>query len=349
MNINMMPYHWSRHLTIGLATGAATLVWWWVFLTLDVMAMPKIHLLLRQQFEGAWLLAGVAGAATFVSLYGESTLRREAIHWRVIWSVPAAFVAWLLTMIWVGLFEFITDLMHVKEVFGWETLAGDYGLVSIRYRLACWLGAGFIAGLCPLAVRVARTRKLGLYILDHLAGGMTAGLVGAAIWQFFSYYGLPLIGIPTDLYYAAGFACLAFGLVHGLLCWGVPDSLYRGWIRVLSSYRFGYRVPIEKPEGMTGERFIGHYPRGLDINLPVEKGVAELHISIAATGDEYAMRGLSQQPTNVKRFLESVDLRYDPKRPAPLETDLSQEDVITLGTGAAKTEVEFLLLPKDLN
>lgn len=349
MNINMMPYHWSRHLTVALATAAATLLWWWVFLTFDVVLMPKAHMLVRQQFEGAWLLSGMAAAATFVSLYGESTLRREAIHWRLIWSLPAAFVAWLLTMIWVGLFELMTDFMHSSEFFGWETLAGDYGLVSIRYRLACWLGAGFVAGLCPVLVRVGRTRKLGIYLVEHLLGGVTAGLVGAAIWQFFSYYGLAWLGIPTDLYYSTAFAALAFGFVHGLLCWGVPDSLYRGWIRVLTAYRYGYRVPIEKPAQGTGERFIGHYPRGLDINLPVEKGVAELHISIAATDSEYALRGLSQQPTNVKRFLESVDLRYDPRRPAPLETDLSQEDVITMGTGAAKTEIEFLLLPKDVS
>lgn len=349
MNINMMPYHWSRHLTVGLATAAATLLWWWLFLCVDLLVMPKINLLLRAQFEGAWLLGGVAAAATFMSLYAEGTLRREGVHWRLIWAIPAAFAAWLLTLIWVGLFEVITDFMNAKEFFGWETLSGDFGLVSIRYRLACWLGAGFVAGLCPLAVRVFRTRKLGVYILEHMAGGMTAGLVGAAVWQFFSYYGLGFLGIPTDLYYASALASLAFGLVHGLLCWAVPDSLYRGWLRVLSSYRFGYRVPIEKPEGGSGERFIGHYPRGLDINLPVEKGIAELHISIAGNDSEYAMRGLSQQPTNVKRFLESVDLRYDPKRPAPLETDLSNEDVITLGTGKAKTEAEFLLLPKDVN
>jgi len=45
--------------------------------------------------------------------------------------------------------------------------------------------------------------------------------------------------------------------------------------------------------------------------------------------------------------LERVDLRYDPRRPAPLETDLRMEDRVFLGAGAAQTEVEFLLLPKE--
>ena len=133
MNINMMPYHWSRHLTLGLATAAATLLWWWVFVTIDVVLMPKAHLLIRQQFEGAWLLSGFAAAATFVSVYGESTLRREGIHWRLIWSVPTAFVAWLLTMSMSA------------------TLSRAFFRASSMHR-ACWLGLGSTKSLASLFI-----------------------------------------------------------------------------------------------------------------------------------------------------------------------------------------------------
>ena len=50
----------------------------------------------------------------------------------------------------------------------------------------------------------------------------------------------------------------------------------------------------------------------------------EVHLSVAVDKDRaYRARGLSLQPTRVRRFLERVDLRYDPQRPAPLETRLS--------------------------
>jgi hypothetical protein len=48
----------------------------------------------------------------------------------------------------------------------------------------------------------------------------------------------------------------------------------------------------------------------------------------------------------VKRPLERIDLRYDPRRPAPLETTLDMEDRILVGPGG-DTEIEFLMLPKE--
>jgi len=92
---------------------------------------------------------------------------------------------------------------------------------------------------------------------------------------------------------------------------------------------------------------VGHFPRGLDLYLPADQAVAELHISFIVDGNSrYAVRGLSIQPTQVKRFLERVDLRYDPRRPAPLETELKMEDRILLGPGG-ETVVEFIMLPKE--
>ena len=75
--------------------------------------------------------------------------------------------------------------------------------------------------------------------------------------------------------------------------------------------------------------------------------MAELHASfVVDDAQNYAVRGLSVQPTVVKRFLERIDLRYDPRRPAPLETDLKMEDRILIGPNQ-ETVVEFLMLPKE--
>ena len=61
----------------------------------------------------------------------------------------------------------------------------------------------------------------------------------------------------------------------------------------------------------------------------------------------YTARGLSQYPILVRRFLQRVDLRYDPRRPTPVETSLSSGDRIVLGEGDQRSEIEFILLPKE--
>ena len=76
-------------------------------------------------------------------------------------------------------------------------------------------------------------------------------------------------------------------------------------------------------------------------------GVTELHASVGVDADQhYRGRGLTLMPTAVRRFLERIDLRYDPRRAAPLETPLHSGDRFVLGADQ-KTTVEFLLLPKD--
>ena len=136
--------------------------------------------------------------------------------------------------------------------------------------------------------------------------------------------------------------------MHGLFAWPIPTELYAGWVRVLSDRRLGYRVPVDSPEAPVSERFIGHFPRGLDLYLPVEDGLAELHVSFVRNDrGEYSVRGLSQFPTTVRRFLESVDLHYDPRHPSPLETELSSGDRVGLSDGVHTTWVEFVMLPRE--
>jgi hypothetical protein len=179
-------------------------------------------------------------------------------------------------------------------------------------------------------------------LVYHIGGGGAASMLAAAVWHTFGHYS-DLFG---DLYVAGAAAALVWGFVHGLLCWGLPDDLYAGWVRVLSHDRYGVRIPLDSQAG-TVERFVGHFPRGLDLYLPVERGVAELHASFLADENQrYSVRGLSVSPTVTKRFLERIDLRYDERRPAPFETELSMEDRVLLGEKGLVV-LEFVLLPRE--
>jgi hypothetical protein len=82
--------------------------------------------------------------------------------------------------------------------------------------------------------------------------------------------------------------------------------------------------------------------------MPAEHGVAELHASFVVDRDHnYAVRGLSVQSTVLKRLFAKVLLHYDPRRPAPLETELSMGDRVLMGAGKTYSEVEFVMLPKE--
>ena len=107
-----------------------------------------------------------------------------------------------------------------------------------------------------------------------------------------------------------------------------------------------WRIPVDAADGTPSERFVGHFTRGLDLFLPAEDEVMEMHLSVAVDEKQrYSARGLSLQPTRVKRFLERINLSYDARRPTPLQTRLSSGDRIELGDDG--TEVEFIMLPKE--
>jgi hypothetical protein len=344
MNIFLVPYTWARHLAVSFVVGSAALLTWWVILQCEIVVFPLIRFGWRQGAEGAFLLSITAGVIAFVSVLADMSLRRAAIWWRAGLPVAAGLVSMILAMICCGMSTGAVSLLASKVMQG---LANDPSFTSLRYTILMWAGAGIASGTGPLAARIAYTRK-PWGIFDHLVGGLTSGAIGGAVWHYFGYFGIEILGVPEDLYYAPAFGLLTWGFLHGLLVWGVPAELYAGWIRVLSPHRFGHRIPIDGAPGAQSERFIGHFPRGLDMYLPADKGVAELHVSFVTDGQQrYALRGLSQHPTTVKRPLERVDLRYDPRRPAPLETDLQPEDRVFLGTGNAQTEVEFLLIPRE--
>jgi hypothetical protein len=209
-------------------------------------------------------------------------------------------------------------------------------LVTIRYRLGAFVLVGLATAMGPLSAR------RGKGAIQHLGAGLAAGLGAAAVWGLLHMFQV------RHLYLAGVGLVGAWGFIFGALAWAVPDSLYAGWIRVLSPHDFARRVPVDGQDGEPRERFVGHWPIGLDMYQPLDGGVYEMHISVAVDRNQrYKARGLSLAATGVKRFLEKVDLRYDARRPAPLETRLSSGDRIYMGEGDQHTIVEFVMLPRE--
>ncbi|MFT6142913.1 MAG: hypothetical protein ACJAZO_000091 [Myxococcota bacterium] len=337
MNIFLIPHTWARHIAVGLVVGGAGLLNWFVFLHWIVWAGPTLEqygFLPTVGSEGTLFLATTTAAIAGASILAEHSLRRSPLWKRAILPLFAGALSFVIALlgIWVTTFV-VRYIMTGSEL---RPMVSDPSLVSLRYRLITWMFCGVASAMGPLILR--RFSGMGL----HIFGGLAAGGLAGAVWHWLGYQ------VLGDMYLASAVACFTWGMVHGLFVWGIPSELYAGWVRVLSPERFAWRVPVDTLEGGPSERFVGHFPRGLDTFLSVENGVAELHTSFVVDREHhYAIRGLSQQPTMVKRMMESVDLRYDPRRPAPLETTLQNEDRIVMGAGGTQSEVEFLLLPKE--
>ena len=360
MNIFLVPYNPMRHLVVGLYCAGAGLLAWWLVLCFVVVSGPTWS----PSMDGAIFLTAVGGAVAAASVLVETSLRRAAVWRRLLSTLIAAGVA--LGCAFVGFWIWSSVLAPAVvapivrlciESFGLfqvglsgeatpEQMRGlvdavsadiaDPSLVSLRYRLGAFVCVGIATSIGALAARKGRG------ILNHLAAGLLAGLLAAAAWHVFNTV------VASDLYWAGAASAFTWGLVFGFFAWPLPDELYAGWQRVLSFERFGRRIPIDAPDGKPKERFTGHFPRGLDLYLSAEASVMEMHLSVAVDDQHrYFARGLSLAPTTVRRFLERVDLSYDPSRPAPLETRLSSGDRIMLGNGARVAELEFLMLPRE--
>lgn len=333
MNIFLVPYTWWRHLQVATLTSAFALLAWWLSLTWFCWIGPFWTI----EWDGAIFLTAVATGTAAASVIAESTLRRQPLRWRISRTVLAALLSGGLALVWYWLWT----MLSAPALFSsFPEDIGEPSLVSLRFRLGAFAMTGVSVAVGPGVVRRGRA------LLTHFAAGVSAGLASGAVWHFCNY---PLYNIFGDLYLASGLAALAFGGVFGLLSWGIPDELYAGWLRVLSPTRFGYRIPVDAMDRSPKERFVGHFPRGLDMWAPVDDGVMELHLSVFVDAQQrYRARGLTLRSTVVRRFLERIDIRYDPRRPAPLETRLSSGDRLTLGDEAqASTTVEFIMLPRE--
>jgi hypothetical protein len=360
MNIFLVPYAPMRHLVVGLyCAGAGLLAWWLLMLALDV-AGPAW----APAMDGGVFLGGLGASVAGASVLAEHSLRRSPVWKRLSFTLLATGISlvlglaglWLwdrvfapillaplvrFAMAGLGLFRAGAD----ADVSGQQLSAlidaidpdiADPTLVSLRYRLGAFVCVGIGSSLGPLAAR------LGRGVLYHLTAGLLGSLLAAAVW-----YLLGDTEFITSLYWAGAGCAFTWGLVFGVFAWPLPDDLYAGWLRVLSADRFGRRIPIDEPGGKLKERFVGFFPRGLDLYLP-QGTVMEMHVSVAVDSrHRYFARGLSLAPTRVRRFLESIQLAYDPTRSAPLETRLSSGDRIALGGQNGTAELEFLMLPRE--
>jgi hypothetical protein len=350
---------------MGYVLAGLALVTWWLLLVFFVQGQVWMYenmgLMFHQYMEGPLFLGGLATTLSMGSLLLEGSLRRRRLRWRVMLTGAAGGITLFGFLLGYPVWQYLFPLFTGD---GSEALVADSNLVTLRYRLPLWLLAGFWSGVGPFMIRrfqhtmaarwgwmkdAAFVRPLPTWLewanelFSHVVGAMVAAALAAAVWHFFGHDKR----IAGDLYWASALGPMTWGFLYGVLVWPIPDDLYAGWVRVLSAERYGLRIPIPHADGSPAERFLGHFPRGLDLYLPAEQAVAELHVSFIVDGkSRYAIRGLSIAPTHVKRFLERVDLRYDPRRPAPLETELKMEDRILLGD-QGQTVVEFIMLPKE--
>lgn len=329
MNIFLIPYTWMRHFSVAFVCAGAALLAWWVVLTLLTLGSPW-----PVSWDGPVYLGTLAAVTGGASILAESTLHRDGVIRRVWRTALAALISGVTSVLAYTIWTSVVG----PAVLGAEV--GEATLVTLRYRLPAWIFAGIQASAGPIVLRK------GKGFANHLGAGMAAGLLGGASWY--------ALGMDTfllgsgDLYRAGAGGALVFAGSFGLLAWGIPDSLYAGWLRVVTETRHGRRIPVDAPGGQARERFVGHFPRGLDLFLPAEDGVLEMHVSVMVDRQQrYRGRGLTLQPTLVRRFLERIDLRYDPRRPAPLETKLSSGDRLVLGPPESPTVLEFLMLPRE--
>ncbi len=365
MNIYLIPYTPGRHMTMGYVLSGVVLVYWWLLLLFlvqgQVLLYERAGFMFQQYMEGVMFLGGTATVLSAGSLLLEGSLRRRRFRWRLGLAGMAGGITLVGYLLTYPMWQYMLPLFTGADG---DLLVADSNLVTLRYRLGLWLLAGFWCGIGPFLVRRfhhAVSHRFGVmkdaaYVPDlpswlewanqlfsHVGGAIVAASFGAAIWHLFGHDSR----IAGDLYWASALGPMVWGFLYGVLVWPIPDDLYAGWVRVLSAERYGLRIPIPHADGSPAERFVGHFPRGLDMYLPAEQAVAELHVSFVVDGkSRYAVRGLSIQPTLVKRFLERVDLRYDVRRPAPLETELKMEDRILLGENG-ETVLEFIMLPKE--
>ena len=309
------------------------LAWWFIISWMLLLGTPW-----SSSWDGTIWLMTVSSFVAMASTLGEANLFRWPLlrrTWKVALSGSVALVlSMLLISIWYGLAS-----MFIEK----QALFEDPHVVLFRYQCGAFVAAGLSASTGVLICRKWAGR---LHLLNHLLGGVVAGLGAVCMAHVFHLF-LPVISqaFVFDLYLSGAVASLSFGFLFGFCTWAIPDSLYAGWLRVLSHDRFGSRVPIDAKEGQAKERFIGNYPNGLDLNLPENSGVMELHISVFVDENQkYFLRGLSQQKTIVNRFLERLRLDYDERKPAPYEAKVSSGDRISMGQGA---EVEFLMLPRE--
>ena len=327
MNIRLVPFTWARHIHVALVTVSTAVLCWWAL----IMLVGLRGTLWPAQLDGPIFIGVLSFGVVLGGVVAEGMLDARGAKWWVkssllgavlVGGLGAGGAAWLAHFLLLKISSSAASNFEIAPV-----------ISSVRYAVWGFCAGGLFTGIGLVVVRGSKDK------FNLLGGGLAGGLAASVVWW---------VSKETyDPFVASGLAAVAWGAVTGLLAWIVPSSLYSGWVRVLSGSRFGWRVRVDSENETSSELVVGHYPLGLDMWLPANEGVRELHLSVANTDDgRYVGRGMSLYPTVVSRFLERVDLRYDPEKPVPLETPLSSGDMITLSDGQTGTHLEFVMLPK---
>jgi hypothetical protein len=326
VNIFLIPYTWWRHLQFGFWSAMLSLFCWWGYLTFMIVFGALWSSSWDSFITGFLLVFSCAGS----NILGEANLRR--------WSAKELIKKFIILFgASIGLSMLLFWMWHFLSGLFFHEANMVQHMVALKYRLGDFICAGLSAAVSVIVVRKWAGWSIAL---NHLSAGLLAGLGAAALWSVSAYY------LVQNLYWAGAVAFAAFGFLFGVAAWGIPDDLYVGWVRVLKGSRFSQRIPIDAVDQRNKERFLGHYPNGLDLYLPENEGVLELHASIvhSPSTNQYILRGLSLEHTRMKRMFEWAKVDYDPTSPAPREVELQNGDRIELGEQA---EVEFLILPRE--
>ncbi|MBM74973.1 MAG: hypothetical protein CMK59_06210 [Proteobacteria bacterium] len=335
MNIILIPYTWMRHFQPALWCGFFGAIAWWLFLSWFLLVGP----FWAPSFDGTMWCSLLAISVSGGMILSEANLYRWPFRrrlWKLITVASASFgLVLLFNWFFILLLSLILNDPDVQNPY----------VVSLKLNICTFVSAGLATGF---SVQMVRGWQSWFTFLNYIISGLNAGILAALAWSLFHSF-LPQSALSAylgyDLFWSGLISNVLFGVLFGLGSWTIPDELYAGWLRILSTQRFGHRVPIDAGGGAPKERFVGHYPNGLDLFLPFELGVQELHISVHKSQDnEFILRGLSQEQTRLKRIFEWVNIHYDPNRPAPYEASLKAGDQITLGESA---KLEFLILPRE--
>ena len=121
-------------------------------------------------------------------------------------------------------------------------------------------------------------------------------------------------------------------------CYGLPCLVFR-----FSNVYGRFDCDLERMERVV-PLFIRRIARGEPIVVYGREKVLDFtYVEDCTAG---LLRGIDALAAGrLKR--ETINLAYDPRRPAPLETGLKMGDRILMGEGQQYSEVEFILLPKE--
>ena len=159
MNIRLIPYHWTRHFSVGLFIAGVATISWWLVINLFVFVFPRVapaergdpSIVLDQFYEGVFLMVVLSISVGVPAIFAEGILRHQAPLWVAAKMLVAGLLGGLLTGAGVFLFDFA--LFKVGKTFGDEILGGS-ATAGLRYKIMAWIICGVATGFAVYAARM---------------------------------------------------------------------------------------------------------------------------------------------------------------------------------------------------